>query len=101
MGVYRKVNPIGQENMDEEYPEVLDTTRLPVTHNHTIGPIQGISLDNIRGVVALVRRVVDEADGRELHFSSDEVHGLHCILDNAINALRFEQYYRTRGTRGR
>jgi hypothetical protein len=77
-----------------EYPYLLDTTRLPITHNHLIGPIQGVSLDNIRGTLAFVRRLVRQADGHELYLSGDEVHGLECLLENAVQALRFEQYYR-------
>jgi hypothetical protein len=79
---------------DTEYPPLLDTTQLPVTHNHMIGAVQGVSLDNIRGTVALLRRLASETDGHKLHLSEDETLGLECLLENTVAALRFEQYYR-------
>lgn len=79
-----------------DYPVCLDLTNLPPTHNHLIGAVQAISLDNIRGVIALTRRLLTEAEGQELWLSEDQAVGLGCILDNAVGALRFEQYYRQR-----
>jgi hypothetical protein len=55
-----------------------------------------MSLDNIRGVLAVVHRLLQANDGRAVGFGDDEVAGLTCILDNAFHALRFEQYYRER-----
>lgn len=81
-------------DQQQTFPGVLDVTRLPVSHNHIIGPIQSVSLDNIRGSLVLIQRIVLEADGAELYFSEEESQGLDCLLQNIIQALRFEQYHR-------
>lgn len=83
-------------SQNREYPVCLDLAKLPPTHNHVIGAVQAISLDNIRGVLAIVHRLLQDNNRNEVAFGEDEINGLSCIIENASHALRFEQYFRRR-----
>jgi hypothetical protein len=81
-----------------EYPSSLDVTRLFLTHNYMNGPIQAVSLDRVRGVLAVILRLLQENNRNEVAFGEDEINGLSCIVENGFHAKKFEQYFRARET---
>jgi hypothetical protein len=79
-----------------EYPVCLDLSALPPTHNHVIGAVQAITLDNVIGTLALLQRLMLDTEHPELHLGEHETGGLVCILENLREALLFEASFRER-----
>lgn len=85
-----------QASSNREYPVCLDVTNLPPTHNHMIGAVQSITLDNVIGTVALIQRLLLDQPNLELRLSERETGGLTAILENLNAALLFEVSHRER-----
>lgn len=85
-----------QANSNRDYPVCLDVTALPPTHNHVIGAVQAITLDNVIGTLALIQRLLLDQPNLELHLSERETEGLTSILENLHGALLFEVSFRER-----
>lgn len=83
-------------NNTPTYPVCLDLTALPPIHNHMIGAVQAITLDNVIGTVALIQRLLLDQPNLELRLSERETEGLTSILENLHAALLFEVSYRER-----
>ena len=67
---------------------------LPPNHNHLIGLLNADTLWNVYSVVSLLQELTMVHHEDELRLSKSSAFGMHLVMCNIMDALKFEVDYR-------